>query len=276
MRLQLSRLGMAALAAVAMGGFVTARADEPKAAGKADAKPMKLVYVSKEGDTTRYKTTQINNVGGMEVPSEMTMKIMVKEVKPMGEVVVSFTNEGGSYTLNGTENALPASPPITYTLDKTGRLVSYKADEDKGGLYSGPIGNLITVAHHVLLPDKEVKPGDTWKTEIDNPAAKGKKITVNDTFVGMDKAESMDACKVKQTMEAESDTGEKISFEYTAWLAPDTGKLLKAEETAKGVPTQYGAMDWEAKTSLVKADKKKDGAKEDKKADQKADKKDAR
>ena len=72
------------------------------------------------------------------------------------------------------------------------------------------------------------------------------------------------------------ETGDKISFEYTDWLAPDTGKLLKAEETAKGVPTQYGAMDWEAKTTLVKGDKKKDGAKEEKKEEKKDEKKDAR
>ena len=68
MRLQLSRLGMSAMAAVAMCGFVSARADEPKAAVKADAKPVKMAYVRKEGDTARYKMMQINNVNGTEVP----------------------------------------------------------------------------------------------------------------------------------------------------------------------------------------------------------------
>lgn len=237
---------------------------------------MKLAYVRKEGDTARYKMVQISNVGGTEVPIETTLKTMVKEVKPTGEATILYTNEGGTYTLNGTEMPIPASPPITYTFDKMGQLASYKPNDDKGGIYSVPVGNLIAVAYHVLLPDKEVKPGDTWKTEIDNPAAKGKKITVNSTFVGMDKAESMDACRVKQTVVAETETGDKVSFECTDWLAPDTGKLLKAEETAKGVPTQYGAMDWEAKTTLVKGDKKKDGAKEEKKEEKKDEKKDAR
>ena len=40
-----------------------------------------------------------------------------------------------------------------------------------------------------ILPEKEVKSGDSWQTEFDNPAAKGKKVTVKTSYLGTEKVD---------------------------------------------------------------------------------------
>ena len=252
-----SRLGSGLLSALALTGLMSARANEPKADAKDDAKPIKLAFVRKAGDVFRYKTMLTNTVNGTDVPSQSTVTFTTKEVKPGGEVVVIATPEGGSYTLNGVENAISAGSPITYTYDKLGHLSAFKPNAEEAGLLTLPLQYFIAIAHNPLLPEKPMKPGDTWKTDVDNPAAKDKKISVASTFVAAEKVDGMDAWKIRQAMEAETDTGDKFTCEVTSWLDASNGQLIKSEETMKGVPTQYGKMDWEGKTVRVKPAEKK-------------------
>src|SRR5207248_1555 len=80
-----------------------------------------------------------------------------------------------------------------------GKLVDFKMEE--GGILAPEIARLLATLRTPILPEKEVKAGDTWQTEFDNPAVKGKKFTVKTTFVGTDKVEGMDVWKIQQSGE---------------------------------------------------------------------------
>jgi hypothetical protein len=104
-----------------------------------------------------------------------------------------------------------------------------------------------------LLPDKAVKSGDTWENQIDNPAVKGKKITIKGTFLGIEKKDGADTWKVKQTVEAETAAdGTKLTVEETVFLDPTDGHELKTTEEAKGIPTVYGTLNWKLEAALNK------------------------
>jgi hypothetical protein len=96
---------------------------------------------------------------------------------------------------------------------------------------------------------------------VDNPQVKGKKVVIKTTFVGEEKADGAPALKVKQTLEAETESADtKLKAETTALLDPATGQLIEEEQTVKGVPGMMGPVDWTGTVKRMKA-----GAKEEKK-----------
>ena len=241
----------------ALCAMVFAAAVGPLQAARADDTPLKLARTYKLGDNARVKSTIKVSVNGMDIVLTNTVKSTVKEVKKTGEVVELSEPEAGTMTINGAEQPSPAGASITMTFDKSDKLAEYKPSED-GGYFDPGVAQLIAVVHHVILVDKAVKKDDTWETELDDPAVKGKKMTVKDTFLGTEKRDGKELWKIKQTGEPLVDaSGGKMPFEFTALLDPANGQLVHSEGSVKQVPTQFGALDWTEESNLVKPEAEK-------------------
>lgn len=222
-------------------------------AAMADEKPVTLARTYKEGDKVSHKVTVTVSVNGMDVVVTRTAKSTVKEVRKTGEIVIVQTDDGSTLNIGGMEQQQPAGPPVTELRDKNGKLTEVKVDEAANGFMTPDMQQLIAKASDVHLTDKPVKAGDTWTTEFDNPAVKGKKFTAKSTYVGIEKVDGQDLWKVKQTVEADSDAdGKKLTIDFTAWLDPAKGQTVKMEGNAKDVPTNFGSLTWVMKQVLVK------------------------
>jgi len=226
---------------------------------RADDAAVKLTRTFKEGDLVHYKSTIKVSVMGMDVVVTSLEKRTVKEIKKTGEVVIVVEGEeGGSLSMNGADQPQPPAPPATETFDKSGKMAEFKPSVE-GGFFDPGVGQLVAITHHFVLPDKEVKKDDTWETELDDPAVKGKKMTLKSSFLGIEKRDGKDLWKVKQKGEPLVDAaGGKMTFEFTGLLDPATGNMVHFEGTVKQIPTQFGSLDWTEESNLQKpaADKK--------------------
>ena len=246
--MKLNRVMLSVLAGLALIAALPVRADD---------KPVTLTRTYKKGDVTRLKAESAVTTANGDVQAVMTSKFTVKDVKDNGQVVVEQAGEGGKVTIGGNDMDIPASPPVTVTRDKSGKLVEFKMDESTPGLSTPEISRLMATIGPPILQDKEVKPGDTWQTEMDNPAAKGKKVIIKTTFVGIDKVDGTDHWKVKQTAEPDTDAnGGKMNYEATYWLDPANGQEVKSEANVKDLPSQYGLLTMKIKTTRLKEDAK--------------------
>lgn len=243
-------LSLLALAALA----TTARADDA----------ITIAHAYKVGDVGHYKISMTTNVMGADASLEQKVKMTVKELKANGDVVIVEESEGGKITFNGQEQDLPQTPPVTQTRDKLGRLVALKKEDNPQGFIAPEIEQIMAMLQMALLPDKAVKPGDSWTNDQDNPAVKGKKIAIKTTYVSTDKVNGTDLLKLKQTAEAETDAnGQKMVWDSTSWLDPTTGALARSEVKLKDLPTIAGLVQVDLKMEAVKGDSdKKDAAKE--------------
>jgi hypothetical protein len=219
---------------------------------QAQDKPVTLARTYKAGDVQRYKVTVNASVMGMDVIVTSTAKNTIKEIKKNGDVVIEAADEGTKVSFGGQEQEQPAGAPITETRSKTGKLVDLKTDPASQALLSPEIQKMSAMVSDIIVSEKAVKPGESWETEFDNPAVKGKKLTVKTTFVGTEKVEGKELWKVKQSLTAETGMeSAKVSHDYTTWLDPANGRLVKLEGTVKDIPTQFGPLSWTMKMEAV-------------------------
>jgi hypothetical protein len=210
-------LGGALLAFALIGGQV-ARAD--------DEKTVTLLVKPKVGRVMRTKSVINTSVMGMDLVVNQSQKDTIKEVKDNGDVVAEIADEGTTISIGGMDQDQPAGPPFNYTRDKIGKIKEFKRAEENG-FTSPEIAKLMATLSAFILTDKAVKTNDTWQTELDNPAVKEKKITVKDTYLGIDKVDGKEYWKVKQTAEAIVDAdGNKVSYEIINTFAKTGGEFL--------------------------------------------------
>ena len=243
---------MSALCCLMLTGLLSARAIADLGAifGADDAVTVKQVL--KVGDSIQLKST--TSVGARDVTVVQTRKQTVKELKENGDAVFIVTPLGGKYTVNGTDNDIPAGAPTTVTTNKYSRILTYKPDNDDNPYLSASTLHLLALVDTIIFPDKPVKAGDSWTSDLDNPAVKDKKVTIKTTFVGADKDDGKDVWKVKQTMSADTDAG-KMTADTTALLDASNGQLVHAEMDVKGVPAKIGGpVDWKIKLVRVKGE----------------------
>ena len=220
-----------------------------------DTKPVSIVMSPKAGDSVRYKTTLKISVNGNDITVVQTRKHVVKEVKESKDVVLAVEEEGGKVEAGGNGTDIPAGTPTAVTVDKANKVLTFKPEKEENPYLSTAAQHLMALIDHIILPDKPVKPGDSWTTEVDNPQVKGKKVTIKTTFVGDEKADGAPALKFKQTLEADTDAaGAKLKAETTALLDPTTGQLIEEEQTAKGIPGMMGPVDWKGTIKRLKKD----------------------
>jgi hypothetical protein len=254
-----NRVWAGALCALALIGQQAVRAQEAKPdAAKPDDKPVTMTQSGKVGDAVRYKSTIVVDIGGNEITVEQTRKHIIKEIKDNKDVEIVMESEGGKFVANGADNEIPAGSPITVTRDKANKVLTFKPKVEDNPYLSSTTQHLLAYADHIVFPDKPVKPGDSWTTEIDNPQVKGKKVTIKTTYVSADKAEDVAVWKIKQTVEADTEVADsKLKAETTATLDAANGQLVEAEQTVKGVPGQMGPVDWKSKLKRLKAEPEK-------------------
>jgi hypothetical protein len=241
-------LGGALLAFALIAGQVVARAEDEKA--------VSLIVKPKMGKVTHTKTVIKTSVMGMDIVVSENQKQTIKEVKENGDVVEEITDEGSTINIGGMDRDNPAAPPVTVTRDKFGKVKEYKSD-NAAGFMTPEVAKIMAMLSSSILTDKALKTNDTWQTELENPAVKEKKVTVKDTYLGLDKVDGKDYWKIKQTTEAVVDAdGSKMSYDITVWINPADGDTLKVEGTVKDVPTQVGPITMTITSKAVKADDK--------------------
>jgi hypothetical protein len=244
-----------ALLAFALLAGQVARAD--------DAAAVTLGFKPKLGRVSRSKTVIKTTVMGMDVIVNQTQKSTVKEVKENGDFILEVVDEGSTINIGGTEQDQPAGMPRTITRDKFGKVKEAKEVEG-GGFMAPEISKLMTLLSTSIFADKAVKVDDTWQTELENPAVKEKKVTVKDTFLGIEKIDGKEYWKIKQTADAVLDAdGSKMTYSFTAWLNPVDGEAFKVEGTVKDVPTQVGALTMEITSKSLPANDKEKPVKKD-------------
>jgi hypothetical protein len=230
---------------------------------RADDKPVMLALTPKANTVAHFKINLAVSMMGNEVAKvEQRNKSEIKEVKKDGSFTVASFSEGVHVNGPGGEQDLPGGPVAKSTRDKFGKLIEFTPEPGGQEIFAPEVVRLQAMLSQIIFPEKAVKAGDNWETSLDNPADKGKKLTVKTTYVGTEKVDGVDVWKVKQTAEVViAGKDAKLITEYTAWLDPATGDEVKADVSLKNLPASFGGMeviiDTAGKMVAVKADKEK-------------------
>ncbi len=210
----------------------------------------------KAGDIGIYSFQMVANWAGAEVPASGVVERAVKEVKANGDVVFIYTDKGSKYVLNGEEADVPAEAPMTVTVDKRGKVLTIATQKGSLGMMPEGLLKLFAMISQCVLPDKAVKPADTWSAEFQNPSLKSGKFTLKSTFVGTDKVGDTTFLKLRETTSdllldiAEPGAG-TLSTQTTFWVVPDTGRVSKLETAMKNVPLPgLGTVDVTMKATI--------------------------
>lgn len=231
------------------------------AAALADDKPVTITHTPKEGDVGRFKTVINAEILGMQLVVTQESKHTIKEVKKNGDIVTVIKNEKTVVSVGGMEQPNPGdAPEVTEIRDKYGKLIEFKAPEIPGNPFSPDVQLMMAKLSDVIFSEREVKTGDTWNTEVENPIVKTEKAKVKTTYLGTEKVDGKDVAKIKQTAEAATKSeAKKMSGEMTYWVEPATGKLVKAEGKMTDVPISPMGMDllmtFTMKIEPIKGDK---------------------
>lgn len=132
----------------------------------------------------------------MEMKAEMLWKTV--GLKPNGEGVVVLTTRKGEASLMGSGMALPEPPPVTMEMDQRGRVVKMRGLENMPGgqMFSQWMNFHQMPGMGVFLPERPVKTGDTWESEVTMFGdARGKVVS---TLVGVEAVGGKETLKIKQ------------------------------------------------------------------------------
>ena len=222
--------------------------------------PVKLARAYKAGSVVHYKDIAKMKAPIGEVTITSLLKVTVKEVKPNGEVILVLDDEGGTFEIPDNEpRSRPASPQVSITLDKSGKLISFmraeSAQAQQGPMRQTPEAvKLEELLTEPVLSENAVKAGDSWNTEFDNPVVKGKTFKLKTTFIGYETVGGVSLLKLMQSGEAvANEKGETMSNSMTVWINPETGLVEKRESTV-GNPTPFGKMEMKSARNQVKTD----------------------
>ncbi|MDR3689497.1 MAG: hypothetical protein P4L46_08975 [Fimbriimonas sp.] len=202
----LAALGLAAISLAAFDGITIKR-------------------TPKVGETHKYKQVGKFDVGGQEFDFEATSTEKVVKVEDSGNYAVEETQS--DVKLNGQEapeGAGTGASTTSYTAK--GEVVEIKGDKVEPNTYR--FANLALF----VLPDKELKAGDTWSYDVkENKTTGAVNAKCSYTFVGEEKVGTTDAIKVKYTIKESGD--DAASSDATVWLSKTDFTMLKL--TAKWV-----------------------------------------
>jgi hypothetical protein len=208
----------------------------------------------KKGDVLKYRTvTNItgplpNDQGDFHVDVTTLLSQEVKSLSEKGEATVVTTIQKNEATINGQK--LPDDPAqypiITEVFSKNGLVLKHEVENAQPGLEK--FDDLTAMLSNMPTPDKPVKIGDSWKTELENRLVKGKKVTLTSTLVGKEKVGDADTFKVKVETEIPmmEDAGEKDTIKVAGTYNIDAaaGRFLRADYTVENaeLPTQVGPV----------------------------------
>jgi len=176
--------------------------------GGAQAHILSLAY--KAGDTYKYNfhTALKYTIGaeGMSVPLNMDISaketLTVKSVDSSGtaDVSIAVSDMSLKMTVNGTTNTTTTTTTtnVDMKIASDGRILSINGNTFGNNTLPGMTGSqggLVTA----ILPDKPVKPGDTWTKDYDQPNPIGSgvsHVTTNNKYLRDEKVGSVDTAVV--------------------------------------------------------------------------------
>jgi hypothetical protein len=242
-------LAVAALLALVAGGLVFF------SGGKTPAPAYALQFSkAKAGDTYRYHmvmdmdanvgSTQLGVSEPVKGTVDMVMGMRVVEVDGGGVATVDVSMEEGTATFEGGRESIP-SQTFRMRIAPDGRLLSVNGSP----LSSATSGLGIPGSDQLtpLLPDRTVKPGESWSKNVDLPAPFGEGtigLAVNGEFIGYQEIDGVQAAEMK--------TDSVVPLDLTLNLrdlAPFLGATGDAEELT-GEMTMGGSVR-SIQTSLV-------------------------
>ena len=205
----MKRLALIALFLVAACG---------SAGGGSQAHAIRLAY--KAGDSYKYSLHFVLNytvgVQGVSLPLDLDMSgkesVKVKSVDPTGvaDLAITLTDMSVKVSVNGTTNTTTtASSTVEVKVGPDGHVISVNGSAMSGsgslpGL-SGTDSGLISA----ILPDKPVKPGDTWTKNYDDSNFMGSKgtlhVTTDNKYLRDDKVSNVNAAVVESKINATLD-----------------------------------------------------------------------
>ena len=188
----------------------------------------------KTGDTYKYALHIVMKytiaAAGLSIPFnvDMTAKesVAVKSVDSAGtaDLGVTVTDASVKTVMNGTSNTTATTNPqsLDMKVAKDGRIVSINgnafANTSLGGV-SGTQGGLISA----ILPDKAVKPGDTWTKNFDqpNPFGSGSShVTTDNKYLRDDNNAAVIESKISGAINMAIDTSAMAGQTGTPLLPP--------------------------------------------------------
>ncbi|HEV1991766.1 MAG TPA: hypothetical protein VGR34_02745 [Candidatus Dormibacteraeota bacterium] len=180
------------------------------ACGAATAHAQSLALAYKGGDTYKYALHSIANetidAGVMAVPIKLdltaTETVTVKSVDSTGtaDVTIDLSNVSMKSVTGQTTNTTTGAPmgTISMKVAADGRILSVNGNSFGGN----PVTNFSGGGSFIsaVLPDKPVKPGDTWSKDFDqaNPIGTGTThITTKSTYVKDESIKGINAAVVE-------------------------------------------------------------------------------
>jgi hypothetical protein len=135
---------------------------------------IKLVLAFKPGQVYRYKVSFTLNgtttSAAQSVPTKASMSateaMTATSVDSAGITTIDISVENSAITINGRPTPITGAPThLQMMVGKDGRIVSGGAVAGGNAAPSIPGTNQLTP----LLPDHDIKPGDTWTKQVEQP-----------------------------------------------------------------------------------------------------------
>lgn len=202
----------------------------------------KLRRVFKVNDIRNYKIV-IDMNGEMQM-GENTMPLNMQVVMQFREKVAGIKDGKATIHTNVTSmkmymNGQEFVPPMPPEADPTKMVITTIVDErnkvheirgiERMAMGAPGMGNMnfgTGLNSPAMFPEGEIKVGDVWETEVPLPNTQDVKITVKQTFVGVEKVDGIDAARIKTEFE----------LPYEKIMAAMAGQM------PAGVPSMTGMM----------------------------------
>ena len=192
----------------------------------------KIVRLPKVGEKHSYNVNLDlkANIGGQ--PFSIMVKAetenSITDISKDGIITESSRQYNSKVSLNGTDQDQPESTSTTKS-KVDGTLIEHKGDQE------GPHNFRLHYLQTVLLPEKELKFGDTWSKTLESTADGVRKMSLSYTLVGIEKIGDKDYYKI--SLNNKELEGENAStFEGTEWLSVTDGNMAKMEGSITNIP----------------------------------------
>ena len=211
--------------------------------GPAQAHSLSLAY--KAGETYKYNFHAAfkYTIGaeGMSVPLDLDITakegLTVKSVDSSGtaDVAIAVTDMSLKSTVNGTTNTTTTTTTtnVDMKIASDGHIVSINGsafgNSSLPGM-TGSEGGLVSA----ILPDKPVKPGDTWSKSYDQPNPLGSgssKVTTDNKYLRDEKVGSVDTAVV----ESKINSSFNLTIDLSAMVGSSGTSLIPSGGAAAGL-----------------------------------------
>lgn len=211
----------------------------------AGAQDVTLKRTAKVGEVFKYKMTGNMEVMGQSVGLTAILINKTTKVEANGDYTVESSQSEGKINFNGSEMDLPSQGSTTTTFKADGTVLDVKGEGVEMGGYR--MANLLTA----IVPEKAVKAGDTWTSEVKgDPKKNTVDVKGNYKFDAIEKTDAGEAAKV--TYDLKEVGGEApATVNGVAWLDVKTGNLLRVTNTWKDVPVPGAPTAVSGKMELV-------------------------